>query len=78
MAISLRSPALIRRRSLRIEYWWSAMAETAAAWGRRLQLWQERVQRRSRLSKLDDRRLAELGLTRAQVIRELEKPFWRP
>lgn len=38
--------------------------------------WQERARQRRRLSELDDRMLKDIGLTRADVSREVEKPFW--
>lgn len=40
--------------------------------------WQHRAQERSHLMMLDDRMLRDMGLTRADVEREVEKPFWRP
>ena len=38
--------------------------------------WQERARQRYRLAELDDRMLKDIGLTRADVNREVEKPFW--
>jgi uncharacterized protein YjiS (DUF1127 family) len=38
--------------------------------------WQERARQRYRLAELDDRMLKDIGLTRADVTREVEKPFW--
>jgi uncharacterized protein YjiS (DUF1127 family) len=38
--------------------------------------WQERTRQRRQLSELDDRMLKDIGLTRADVAREVEKPFW--
>jgi uncharacterized protein YjiS (DUF1127 family) len=38
--------------------------------------WQDRARQRRRLSELDDRMLKDIGLTRADVHREVEKPFW--
>ncbi len=40
-------------------------------------LWQRRSAARSSLSDLDDRLLRDSGLTREQVLREINKPFWR-
>ncbi len=40
--------------------------------------WQERARQRRRLSELDDRMLKDIGLSRADVHREIEKPFWMP
>jgi len=39
--------------------------------------WQYRAAVRSRLATLDDRLLADIGLTREQVDAEACKPFWR-
>jgi uncharacterized protein YjiS (DUF1127 family) len=37
----------------------------------------ERARQRRALSQLSDAMLRDLGLTRADVVRETEKPFWR-
>jgi uncharacterized protein YjiS (DUF1127 family) len=42
-----------------------------------LRLWRERAAQRRRLKNLDEHRLADLGLTRAEVQAEVRKPFWR-
>ena len=42
-----------------------------------LYTWQRRVDERHRLSHLDDRLLADMGVTRADVAREISLPFWR-
>jgi uncharacterized protein YjiS (DUF1127 family) len=38
--------------------------------------WQERARQRYRLAELDDRMLKDIGLSRAEVNREVGKPFW--
>jgi uncharacterized protein YjiS (DUF1127 family) len=38
--------------------------------------WQERARQRRQLSELDDRMLDDIGVTRADVDREMAKPFW--
>jgi len=43
-----------------------------------LMLWQERARTRRRLASFDDRLLSDIGLTRADVATEYDKPFWRP
>jgi uncharacterized protein YjiS (DUF1127 family) len=40
-------------------------------------IWTQRAQMRRRLLTLDDRMLRDVGITRAQVHGEAEKPFWR-
>jgi uncharacterized protein YjiS (DUF1127 family) len=49
---------------------WPALVATLALWG-------ERRRTRQHLSQLDDRALADVGLTRAQQSRERGKWFWR-
>jgi uncharacterized protein YjiS (DUF1127 family) len=39
--------------------------------------WQERAQARRNLARLDDRMLRDIGVARADVWQELDKPFWR-
>ena len=39
--------------------------------------WQERAAQRHALRRLDDRMLADIALSRADVEREASKPFWR-
>ena len=46
--------------------WWSTLA-----------LWRERRRTREHLSILDDRLLADIGLTRVQQRRECAKAFWQ-
>lgn len=45
--------------------------------GQVLVAWRARAGQRRRLAELDDRMLRDIGLTRADVRMELEKPFWR-
>jgi len=42
-----------------------------------LLVWQDRARSRHHLQGLDDYRLKDLGLTRADVQQESSKPFWR-
>ena len=44
----------------------------------RVVAWQERAQMRRGLAAMDDRLLRDIGLTRAEAVREYGKPFWRP
>ena len=43
-----------------------------------LAVWAMRRRTRRTLSELDDRQLADVGLTRRQALLETAKPFWRP
>ena len=43
-----------------------------------MQRWQQRSRERAALARLDDRMLRDIGVTRGDVWRELNKPFWRP
>ena len=40
-------------------------------------LWRARYRQRRSLSKLDDRLLKDVGLTRKDAAQETAKPFWR-
>jgi len=39
--------------------------------------WLERARQRHALSELDEHMLKDIGLTRADVTRETDKPFWQ-
>lgn len=41
-------------------------------------LWHDRSVQRHHLAALDDHVLKDIGLSRADVVRESSKPFWRP
>ena len=40
-------------------------------------LWHERARQRRRLLELDDRMLKDIGVSRADAVREASKPFWQ-
>jgi uncharacterized protein YjiS (DUF1127 family) len=42
-----------------------------------LRRWEDAWRMRQHLSELDDRTLRDLGITRAEALREASKPFWR-
>ena len=42
-----------------------------------LMLWHERARQRRRLLELDDRMLRDIGVSRADAVREAAKPFWQ-
>lgn len=45
--------------------------------GETLHVWHERMATRRELAELDDHMLHDIGLTRTDVVREIDKPFWR-
>ena len=42
-----------------------------------LRLWQQRMRTRQQLAALDDRQLADVGISHSERLGELNKPFWR-
>jgi uncharacterized protein YjiS (DUF1127 family) len=44
---------------------------------KQLQLWQQRQRSRRQLAQLDPRQLADSGISQAERLLELDKPFWR-
>ena len=53
-------------------------AWTAATAATRLAGWWRRLQERRALAALDDSLLRDVGLTRADVDREYDRPLWQP
>ncbi len=43
----------------------------------RLYLWQARIDERRELARFDERMLKDAGISRADVLHEASKPFWR-
>lgn len=41
-------------------------------------VWHDRLRARHALARLDERMLRDIGIARADIWRELDKPFWRP
>lgn len=46
------------------------------SWWQRLRRWQELARQRRQLAMLNEAALKDLGLTRADVMQESERPFW--
>jgi uncharacterized protein YjiS (DUF1127 family) len=40
--------------------------------------WQERAEQRHHLAGMDERMRKDIGVSYADVLREADKPFWRP
>lgn len=51
----------------------SAIAHALAA----LRRWRRRIEERAELARLDERTLRDIGVTRAEVIAVIDKPFWK-
>jgi len=45
--------------------------------GERVYLWRERLRQRRELAQWTERDLHDVGLSRSDIFRETEKPFWR-
>lgn len=43
---------------------------------RRIKHWKEQARQRRQLALLDEAALKDLGLSRAEIMREIEQPFW--
>lgn len=39
--------------------------------------WQERAEQRAHLAGMDERMRKDIGITRADALREADKPFWK-
>ncbi len=46
-------------------------------WRQLLQRWQRNSRTRQQLAQLDDRQLADIGISHSERAAELDKPFWR-
>ncbi|MFR0309350.1 DUF1127 domain-containing protein [Escherichia coli] len=42
-----------------------------------MQRWQRNYRTRQQLAQLDDRQLADVGISHSERAAELDKPFWR-
>jgi uncharacterized protein YjiS (DUF1127 family) len=49
---------------------WAQISET-------IHTWRQRYQQRSELARWTDRDMHDVGLSRSDIAREVEKPFWR-
>lgn len=69
---SKRVPQKVARRLLRGRF--DSVLRSAAAV---LHEWRRRSRSRAQLARFDDRMLRDIGVTRADAYREINKPFWR-
>jgi uncharacterized protein YjiS (DUF1127 family) len=61
--------------------WQAATPRQRRSWGAiitSISRWRDRARQRRQLASLDDRMLADLGISRCDVMRECDKPFWAP
>ena len=66
--------ATARLGSKRIRLSWNGVRSLLV----RLEAMRERARQRRQLAMLDDRMLKDIGLSRADVAREADKPVWLP
>ena len=64
--------ARVRRRAMR-PLFRQALRRVFTA----LREWRHRSRERAELARFDERMLSDIGITRAEVWREINKPFWR-
>jgi uncharacterized protein YjiS (DUF1127 family) len=66
----LRRPSRVEHGGPRIRFAIAACARLAASWI-------DRARQRRALAEMDDRLLSDIGVSRSEAEREIEKPFWR-
>ena len=66
------APHRVRRPAMR-SLFRPALSRIFAA----LQEWRRRRRDRAELARFDERMLSDIGITRADLWREINKPFWR-
>ena len=64
-------PQRVRRRAM------PSLREAPSRIFAALQEWRRRCRDRAELARFDERMLSDIGITRADVWREINKPFWR-
>jgi uncharacterized protein YjiS (DUF1127 family) len=73
--IQVRTTRAARRDLVRQDWPWASAVRRAADL---LLTWQQRARDRRQLESLSDHMLRDIGLSRADVLAEASKPFWRP
>jgi uncharacterized protein YjiS (DUF1127 family) len=54
-----------------------AIIGVGSEFARILGVWRERILQRREMARLDDRMLADIGMSRIEATREFNKPFWK-
>lgn len=75
----VRRGRYLHGRAVRQGFLWffGAVAFACKGSSRSIALWRHRVRMRRHLARMDDRLLRDIGLSRADAKREINKPFWR-
>jgi uncharacterized protein YjiS (DUF1127 family) len=53
------------------------LSDAAQSFVATLRTWRQRLRERDQLSRLDNRMLSDIGLSRAEAVYLASKPFWR-
>jgi len=53
------------------------LGDAAQSFVATLRVWRRRLRERDQLSRMDDRLLKDIGITRAEALRLSDKPFWK-
>ena len=67
----------IARRKVRWRGWRLALQEALSRIFVTLQEWRRRRRDRAELTTLDQRMFRDIGVSRTEVLHEINKPFWR-
>jgi uncharacterized protein YjiS (DUF1127 family) len=54
-----------------------ALVGVGSEFARLLGVWRDRIRQRREIARLDDRMLADIGLSQVEASREANKPFWQ-
>lgn len=54
-----------------------ALIGVGSEFARLLGVWRDRIRQRREIARLDDRMLADIGLSQIEASREANKPFWQ-